>query len=81
MPYGLFAPPALATTVRAQYEVAGHDRYACTVLELSPGVIVVTVCEPSGHVCESRRITNESVIAFIHWHLDTVADLSRRAGA
>jgi hypothetical protein len=80
MPFDVLYPPAGATVVRAQYAAQGRDRYANTVLEVSPGVIVVTVCDPSRHVCESRRITNESVIAFIHWHLATVADLSRRTG-
>jgi hypothetical protein len=80
MPYGVLYPPAVATVVRAQYAADGRDRYASTVLDIAPGVIVVTVCDPSQRTCESRRITNASVIAFIHWHLDTVADLSRRGG-
>ena len=71
----------LVATVRAQYTERGQDRYACSVVELRPGVIVVTVCDPSERLCESVRITNDAVMAFIRWHLDTVADLSRRGGA
>lgn len=70
------------TTARTQYRVAdGRDCYATTVLQIEPGVIVVTICGPGDVICESRRITNESVIAYLKWHLDTVDDLTRRLGA
>lgn len=76
------APASLSTAVvRAQYTGSGRDRYACTHVETGVGVIVITICDPMTQLCESRRITNAAVIAFIEWHLATVADLSRRMGA
>ena len=70
------------TTARTQYcGPDGRDAYATTTLEVEASVVIVTICGPGDLICESRRITNPDVMAFVRWHLDTVADLTRRTGA
>ena len=59
----------------------GRDTYATTRLELEEHAIVVTICGPGDGFCERRQIVDPAVMAFIRWHLDTVADLSQRTGA
>jgi len=80
MPYrGLTA--AATATARVQYVVNGRDLYTTTLIEREGNAVVVTVCTVSGLICQSRRISNPDIIAFVRWHMDTVADLTRREGA
>ena len=70
------------TTARSQFcGPNGRDTYATTYLEVEGNAIVVTICGPGDCVCQSRRITNPDVMAFIRWRLDTVGELNRHGGA
>jgi hypothetical protein len=76
------ARPPIDLTVHTQYRInGGGDAYAGVTLQLTPTEAVITVCGPGDLLCESRRVTNDAVLAFLLWYVDTATEMSQAGGA